>query len=297
MISAFKVDPSSTTTISTSGPGERPCVTAPAAGRRPAGGPRRSWATLKSAMKTSERQHLKDNELARAVAAAQSWVEQNRRTVLAVAAAIVVVGGGLLAYSTWTSRVNAQAAGLLAEAMVIEEAAVQPPAPPAGTTNDPTNPGGQLPGTYPTLEAKLEAALPKFQAAADGYPDTQPGRTARLYLAGTLARLGRRDEALAQYDRLIATNDALLSRAARLGKASVQIAGGQYDPAIATLKELAEQQGSAMPAEALLMELARAYRLAGRTDDARKTLTDIVEKHADSPFATEAKAEIARLKG
>ena len=248
-------------------------------------------------MKTSERHHLKDNELATAVGVAQSWFDQNRTTVLAIVAAIVIVGGGLLAYSTWTNRVQTQAAELLAEAMVIEEARIQPPAPPAGTTNDPTNPGGQLPGTYPTLEAKLEAALPKFQAAADGYPDTQPGRTARLHLAETLAKMGRRDEALEQYDRLIATGDPLLARAARLGKASAQIAAGQYDPAIATLKELSEQQGSAMPAEALLMELARAYRLAGRTDDARKTLTDIVEKHADSPFATEAKAEMARLKG
>ena len=50
------------------------------------------------------------------------------------------------------------------------------------------------------------------------------------------------------------------------------------------------------PAEALLMELARAYRLAGKTEDARKTLTQVVEQHADSPFASEAKAEIAKLK-
>ena len=57
---------------------------------------------------------------------------------------------------------------MLAEAMVIEEARVMPPAPPAGTTNDPTALGGKLPGTYPTEKAKLEAALPKFQAAADG---------------------------------------------------------------------------------------------------------------------------------
>ena len=45
------------------------------------------------------------------------------------------------------------------------------------------------------------------------------------------------------------------------------------------------------------MELARAYRLAGKPEDARKTLTQIVEQHADSPLATEAKAEIAKIKG
>jgi TolA-binding protein len=45
------------------------------------------------------------------------------------------------------------------------------------------------------------------------------------------------------------------------------------------------------------MELARAYRLAGKTEDARKTLSQIVEQHAESPFASEAKAELEKIKG
>ncbi|MCC7034011.1 MAG: tetratricopeptide repeat protein [Acidobacteria bacterium] len=247
-------------------------------------------------MKTSERHHLKDNELAMAVGAVQSWLEQHRTTVLGVVAAVVLIGGGLLGYTAWRDSVNNKAAALLAEAMVVEEGQVQPPAPPAGTTNDPTSPGGQLPGTYPTLQAKLETALPKFVAAADAYPTTRAGQTARLHAAETLARLGRRDEAIAQYDQLVGSSDPLIARAARLGKVSVQLAAGQFDPAVATLKEMAEQKDGALPAEAMLMELARAYRLAGRTEDARKTLTQIVEQHADSPFATDAKAEIAKLK-
>lgn len=239
---------------------------------------------------------MKDNELAMAVGAVQSWLEQHRTTVLGVVAAVVLIGGGLLGYTAWRDSVNNKAAALLAEAMVVEEGQVQPPAPPAGTTNDPTSPGGQLPGTYPTLQAKLETALPKFVAAADAYPTTRAGQTARLHAAETLARLGRRDEAIAQYDQLVGSSDPLIARAARLGKVSVQLAAGQFDPAVATLKEMAEQKDGALPAEAMLMELARAYRLAGRTEDARKTLTQIVEQHADSPFATDAKAEIAKLK-
>jgi tetratricopeptide (TPR) repeat protein len=181
--------------------------------------------------------------------------------------------------------------------MVIDEARIQPPAPPAGTTNDPTNPGGQLPGTYPTLQAKLEAALPKFVAAADAYPASLPGQTARLHAAETLAQMGRHDEAIQQYDQLTGSSRPLIARAARLGKASVQLVAGRYDPAIATLKEMAEQQDGALPAEALLMELARAYRMAGQHDEARKTLTQVVEQHADSPYAAEAKTQIAKLPG
>jgi hypothetical protein len=180
--------------------------------------------------------------------------------------------------------------------MIVQEGRVAPPAPPAGTTNDPTNPGGQLPGTYPTLQAKLETQLPKFLAAADAFPNSQSGLLARLQAAETLAQLGRRDEAIQQYDKLAASGNAMMARSARLGKSSVQLAAGQFDAAIATIKEISEQKDSGLPTEALLMELARAYKLAGKPEDAKKTLNQVVEQHADSPFATDAKAELAKIK-
>ena len=108
-------------------------------------------------MKTTHKHHLKDNELAMALTQAQGWFGENQRTLLVTLGAIVLVGGGVAAYATWKSNVDNKARTMLAEAMVIEEARVMPPAPPAGTTNDPLNPGGQLPGTYPTEKAKREA--------------------------------------------------------------------------------------------------------------------------------------------
>lgn len=246
-------------------------------------------------MKTSERQRLKENEFVRFVGQAQMWMADNARLLIGLAVAVVIVIGAVAGYMAWRQSVEDQAATLLAEAMVVQEGRVAPPAPPAGTTNDPTNPGGQLPGTYPTLQAKLETALPKFLAAADGFPQTDAGKTARLHAAETLVGLGRYDEALAQYDQVIATGNPLLTRAARLGKAGAELSAGRFDPAIATLKELSEQADTSLPQDALLMELARAYRLAGQTEEARKTLTQVVEQHADSPYAAEAKTEIEKL--
>jgi tetratricopeptide (TPR) repeat protein len=188
-------------------------------------------------------------------------------------------------------------AQMLAEAMVIEEARVMPPAPPTGSTTDPNAIGGQLPGTYPTEKAKLEAALPKFQAAADAYPANETGITARYHVAKNLVTLGRFDEAVKQYDQVIASGSPLLARSARLGKAEAHLRAAQYDPAIATFKQIVDQKDASLPAEAVLMELARAYKLAGKTDDARKTLTQVVEQHADSQYASEARAELERLKG
>ncbi|HEX4915998.1 MAG TPA: tetratricopeptide repeat protein [Vicinamibacterales bacterium] len=248
-------------------------------------------------MKHSERHHLKDNELAIALGQAQGWADKNSKTLLAIVIAVVVIGGGVLAYNAWRSSGDTRARVALAEAMVIEEARVMPPAPPTGTTNDPTAPGGQLPGTYPTEQAKLEAALPKFQAAADAYPNSDPGITARFHLAKNLVALGRYDEAIPHYDQVIASGSTLIAKTARLGKAEAQLRSAKYDPAIATLKEFVDGKDPMLPAEALLMELGRAYKLAGKTEDARKTFTQVTEQHANTPFADLAKQEIEKLKG
>lgn len=248
-------------------------------------------------MKTTERHHLKDNELAIAMTSAQGWLEQNQKTLLAIVAVVVVVGGGIAGYAAWQRSIDTKARTLLAEAMVIEEARVMPPGPPAGTTNDPTATPGQAPGTYPTQQAKLEAALPKFITAADAYPATDSGLTARYQAATTLVTLGRFDDAIKHYDQVITSGSGVIQRMSKLGKAEAQLRAGQFDPAIAALKTESEQANTTLPLDAVLMELARAYRLAGKTEDAKKTLTQVVEKHAESPLAAEAKAELDKLKG
>lgn len=248
-------------------------------------------------MKTTERHHLKDNELAIALGHAQGWAEKNQQTLIAIVALLVVIGAGIAGYAAWSGSTDTKARTLLAEAMVIEEARVMPPGPPPGTSTDPTLVPGQAPGTYPTQQAKLEAALPKFLAAADAYPKTDSGLTARYHAATTLVSLERFDEAVKQYDQVIGNGSGVLQRMSRLGKAEAQLRAGQFDPAIATLKETSEQAGTNLPVDAVLMELARAYRLAGKTEDARKTLTQVVEKHADSPLAADAKTELEKLKG
>jgi tetratricopeptide (TPR) repeat protein len=257
-------------------------------------------------MRTSERQHLKENELALALTQANHWATTNQRNLLLGLAAVVVIAASAGGYILWRNSVNGSAQSLLAQAMVVESARVVPPGPaplPVPAAN--ASPGAptpaaavvQPPGTYPTDRARLEAALPKFIAAADGYPSTEAGRIARYQVGSVLVGLGRYDEAVAQYDRVIADGSGLLPQMGRLGKAEAQLRGSKYDAAIASFKELSERTDLTVPKEAMLMELARAYKLAGKTDDARKTLNQIVEQHADSPFAADARQELEKLQG
>ena len=240
-------------------------------------------------MKHSEKEHLKENEVATALAVAG----QNRSRLMAIGAGVLVVLVAIGSFVTWQRNKDSAVSGLLADAMVIYEAPVQAPVPgDTGSTAAPT----QMPGTYPTEKAKLEVALPKFLAAAESSPASTPGRLARLNAASVLVALGRFDEARTHYEQLTTGTDIVASGAA-LGKAQAQIRAGQFDPAIESLKTLSAQPTGKLPIDGVLMELARAYRSSGKVDDARKTLTEIVEKHAESPFVTEARAELEKLKG
>ena len=239
-------------------------------------------------MKHSEKEHLKENEVATALAVAG----QNRSSLMAIGAAVLVVLVAIGGFVTWQRNQDSAVSGLLADAMVTYEAPVQAPVPgDTGSTAAPT----QMPGTYPTEKAKLEVALPKFLAAAESSPGSTPGRLARLNAASVLVALGRFDEARTHYEQLATGTDIVASGAA-LGKAQAQLRAGQFDPAIESLKTLSAQPTGKLPIDGVLMELARAYRLSGKVDDARKTLTEIVEKHAESPFVTEARAELEKLK-
>jgi tetratricopeptide (TPR) repeat protein len=242
-------------------------------------------------MKTSERQHLKDNELAIALARAGEFAARNRRIVRVATGAAALVAVAAAVFFMWRNTVEAKAHEALAQAMVVAEARVAPPIPGAEGAA-PT----QQSGTYPTEKAKLEAALPKLLAAADAYPSSDAGRMARFHAAGALSALGRYDEAITQYDQLTDTR-GLVGQSARLGKADAQLRAGQHDAAITAFKEMSEKSDSNLPKEALLLELARAYKAAGKNDDARKTLNQIVEQHADSPVAAAAKEELEKISG
>lgn len=247
-------------------------------------------------MKHSERRHLKSNEFATAIGQANDWRARNQRSLTTVIVAVVLVVLAVAGFMAYRNRIDTQARALLAEAMVIYEAPVVPAASAEPTAGN-ESPATPTAGSYPSQQAKLEAALPKLTTAADEYPSSDAGQTARYHAASALVGLGRFDEAIAQYDRVAEDASGLLQQMARLGKAEAQLRAAQYDTAIASFKELSERTDAGLPKEAMLLELARAYRLAGKTDEARQTLTQIVEQHADSPFVSEAKTELEKIKG
>ena len=278
-------------------------------------------------MKRSERHHLKENAVAVAIGDLQRQLHERRRGLMIVLAlglsALVLFGG----YSWWSGRTASRAGALLAEALVLAEAPVVPPSTPLAAapseiasddddanTAEPTNAAApadtaapttvaepvefvQPLGTYPTIEAKLSAALPKLIEAADAYPGTQPGITARYRAAAALAALGRHDEAAEQYRQVIDRDvGGIYGRMGTLGLADVQIARGAYDEAIGLLERSSGAGAEAdLPVDGILMRLGHAYGLAGRSSDAQATFQRVMDEFPASFYFADAERELGAL--
>jgi predicted negative regulator of RcsB-dependent stress response len=248
-------------------------------------------------MKTAERHRLKDNEVATGLHRAGELWDTNTRLimqVIGVVAAVALIAGG---YWWWDHRRLEQASALLAEARSTANAPVT--APPAAAV--PGQPAPVVPppspDAFPTEAARRDAALKKFQAAADAFPSTSAGLEARLHVASLLGESGKMADAEKQLEEIVRLNaDGLYGRMARLGIATIQVDSGRLEPAIATLSSLAQRTDLEMPVDGVLMQLGRAYDKGGKTADAIRTYTRIGDEFPESPYAGDARTELERLK-
>ena len=245
-------------------------------------------------MKRIERHRLKENEFAESMARARAMLaeRQNEATLIVVAVLVVVVAAG--GYAAWRANRTAKSTTLLAEALAVAEAPVVTPPPPAPGSPPPV----QQPGTYRTDRDRLEAAVPKLQQAADAYPNTEAGITARYRLAGSLAELGRYQEAEQRYREVMAKagRTSVYGRTARLGLADVLAAEGKTDEAISTYRELATDSESPLPLDGVLMQLGRAAMQGGKSDEATRAFTRVVDEFPQSLYVAEAKEKLQLLK-
>jgi tetratricopeptide (TPR) repeat protein len=239
-------------------------------------------------MKSTERHHLKENELRKLARQAGLTVSERRRETTGLIAIVVVVGALALGYYGWRDRVQTKAHTLLADAMAVQDARVGPPPAPGA-------PGGGL--YFPTERERSQAALTKLKIAADAYPSTDAGIYARYQEGATSLALGSPPGAIAAYEQVIKeAGDGFYGQMARLGLAEAQARAGQYDTAINTFKELAQRKDGPLPIDGILMQLGRTYLDAGKRADAQQTFNRLVEEYPESTFTADARREIETLK-
>jgi TolA-binding protein len=245
-------------------------------------------------MKSTQRHKLKENDFAHTVARTREMVEQRRKEIATVAIAVIAVSIAVGGYFMWRNSRDNKSEALLASALTIVEAPVFTPPPPAPGSPPPVQP----PGTFRTDRERAEAALPKLQAAADAYPDSDAGITARFHLAATLTALGRFAEAEQRYNEVIqkAGSRSIYRQTAKMGLGEAQLAQGKGDAAMTTFRELSTDTNSALPVDGVLMQLGRAAVAAGKSDEATRAFTRVVDEFPQSLYVSEAREKIATLK-
>ena len=245
-------------------------------------------------MKSTERHRLKENDFALTVARTREVVDQRRKEVATIAIAVIAVSVIVGGYFAWRASRDSKSEALLAAALTVAEAPVYTPPPPAPGSPPPVQP----PGTFRTDRERLEAAVPKLQAAADAYPNSDAGITARFHLAAALAEQGRFAEAEQRYNEVLqrAGSRSIYRQTARLGVGEAQLAQGKGDAAMATFKELSTDSSTQLPVDGVLMQLGRAAIAAGKNDEATRAFTRVVDEFPQSLYASEAREKIATLK-
>ena len=239
-------------------------------------------------MKAKERHQLKQNEFAVTAARVVDAYGANRRrvhvAVAAVVAVLVIVGGILFV----RGRQAAQAGEQLGIALAIRDATIAPA---------PTIPGAtQATGTFPTEQARAEAALAAFQQVATEFPSTDAGVAARYHAAGELLALGRLADAAQAYQEVVdRAGGSIYGPMARLGLAEARAGAGDHEQAIRTLTDLSAERDTPLPVDGVLMQLARACLTAGRRDEARAAFQRVVDEFPQSVYATDAQQQLATL--
>jgi TolA-binding protein len=232
-------------------------------------------------MKKVERERLKHNEAADAVAAASLFVAAHGRSLLLGGVALVVLAAAVLGYLAWRERTEERAQAMLA-------AAVDTAAQPVQQADLLLDEGAEAP-VFATEAERLEAVIGQLMATADAYPSTDAGIQARYYAASLLADANRLDAAAGAFEDVRErAGRSITGRMATLGLASVQVRAGNYEPAIRTFEELASGGGD-LPVDGVLMHLADAYVHAGRQTEAVEALRRIVNEFPQSPYASEAR--------
>ena len=89
---------------------------------------------------------------------------------------------------------------------------------------------------------------------------------------------------------------SLYGEMSKLGLAEAQAQAGQYEPAINSLKELAQHKDGPLPVDGVLMRLARVYLDAGKPLDAEQTWNKLVAEYPESLYTAEVRRELAQLK-
>ena len=202
-------------------------------------------------------------------------IQNNRELVIQLAAvivALVVVIGAV--WAIYSYRSNA-ASNALAEAMQTYDTPISSP-------DEPVPPSQK---SFPSLQARAQAAYGQFSAVASKYGMTAPGRNAQ-YLAGVTAlQSGNTVEAERLLKKSAADWNRDIANLAQLSLAGLYHSTNRDALAIQTYQDVIKKPSTVVPAGLAQLQLAELYQSNGNVAESKKILAQIKDKDPKSAAA------------
>jgi predicted negative regulator of RcsB-dependent stress response len=196
------------------------------------------------------RKELKQDKIRESIEHGAEAVYSHSR---AVGLILVVALLGVAGYAGWnfySGRQNLEASAALDAAMKVYNAPLRA----ANIPVDASEP------SYANEQARAEDAAQKFQAVADKYPRTNPGKLARYYEVLCLEDLNRFNQALEELKKLQTGNDKELAAMAQYQMANIYARTNKTDEAIRAYRAAADAHATLVPRPVALLELADLLR-------------------------------------
>jgi tetratricopeptide (TPR) repeat protein len=240
------------------------------------------------------RHELKEDEFISTMQSAEEFARQHATQIIAGVLSALVVAGAIVGWRMYSSRQDADANALLAQALKTFKAEVGP----APATNlfspDAATPAPGAP-EFTTDQQKYQAALKQFSEVAGKYPRQPAADFARYHIGLCQAELGNDKAAL---DTLRAASNSGDANVA--GLASEALAGelnkmGKTDEAIKIYQKLADHPTSTVPRAAALLAEASLCRET-KPAQARALYEQVQKEFGSDPYlASQVQQQLAGL--
>jgi len=148
--------------------------------------------------------------------------------------------------------------------------------------------------TYVVEKLKYQEARRKFNAVAEKYSLTSQATLARYYSALCSIHLGEMDQASATLHTLAAGSDAEVASLANLSLADIAAQAGKTDEAAKYLTGLIDKPTALVPKARAQLALAELYRKS-KPAEAAKLYEEIKKEFPDTPLAEEADRRLAEI--
>jgi TolA-binding protein len=229
------------------------------------------------------RRQLKEDKFVESAQDAVDWASGHRRLVVWSIGLVILAGLAYFGITMWLNRQSEQANLELGVAMRTMAEPIGPPPPPGTPAGNPTS--------FSSVAERAKAAGKHFQAVADKFSYTKPGKIAR-YMQGVAAlQAGDNAEAEQQLKTVADSGDQSVAALAKIALASLYRSSNRQSDAAKIYRELEDHPTDTVSKAQAQLEMAAMYE----STDPQQAASIYQQIQKDDPKSAAAQIAAERM--